>query len=117
MAKIADDFRSLLPPHLAAEDEDDRPVYVLWTFDPDTAEVYMDHNEDKHPAHHVTHTTLAPHVHHPEAVHGFAYSIEGGWRITNDEHSEVKDPYVVRKVVQKLREKYPEEPLPHIPSR
>lgn len=111
---IPEDFKSLLPPHEAAVEEDDRPIYVLWTFDPVTTKVHMDHNEDRHPAHALTHSTLAPEVTHPDTVHGFAYSIQGGWRITNDEDKEVKDPYVVRKVVDKLHKDYPVAPQPHI---
>src|SRR5450755_3024481 len=94
---VAPDLKALLPQRTAdVEDEDDRPLYYLWTFNPVDGEVYMDHNEDKHPAHHVTHDDLAPHVHHPEKVHGYAYSIKDGWRITDDEHKEVKDPCPAR---------------------
>lgn len=114
MSKVAPDFKKFLPPRVSVAEEDDRPIYYLWTFDPVTTKVHMDHNEDRHPAHALTHSTLAPEVTHPDTVHGFAYSIEGGWRITNDEHKEVKDPYVVRKVMDKLRGKHPEPPLPHL---
>jgi hypothetical protein len=41
--------------------------------------------------------------HHPETIHGYAYRIHGGWRITDDEHRPVKDPHVVEKVVKALR--------------
>lgn len=104
------DLKELLPPR---PEDDDRPVYYLWTFDPQDGHVYLDHNEEKHPAHHVTHDDLAPQVTHPETVHGYAYSIKDGWRITNDERDEV-DPYIARRVLKALKGEHPEPPLPHI---
>jgi hypothetical protein len=116
---IAPDLRELLPQHEAGEHEvDDRPVYYLWTFDPEgNGKIYIDHNEDRHPADALTHQTLAPHVTHPETVHGYAYSIKGGWRITDNHHNQVKGPegaYIVRRVEQALRGEHPEPPLPSI---
>jgi hypothetical protein len=109
---IASDFQRLLPQRKAKE-ADTRPVYYLWIFDPDTDQVHMDSNKGKAPAHHILHDDLAI-VRHPEAVRGYAYSIEGGWRITDDDHKEVKDHHIVRRVVQKLRTLHPEPALPHL---
>lgn len=116
---IAPDLKSLLPVHVANQMNDDRPVYYLWTYEPPldhtegNGKVYMDHNEDKHPAHHMTHDELAPQVTHPDKVHGYAYSIEGGWRITDDDHKEV-DPFIVRQILKALRSRHPEKPLPNV---
>jgi hypothetical protein len=111
---IAPDLKSLLPKQAAPQEEDDRPVYYLWVFDPDTAKVLIEHNEDKHPADHVTHQDIGAHIHHPDKIQGYAYSIKDGWRITNDSHDEVKDPFVVKRVLSALRGEHPEAPLPHL---
>jgi len=115
---IASDFRGLLK-QADVEDRDDRPIYYLWTWDPagndGNGKVHMDTNEGKHPADHITHDELAPHVYHPERVHGYAYSIKGGWRINTDDHKEV-DPGVVTRVMRKLRGEHPEPALPSVLS-
>lgn len=110
---IPSDLAELLPPRVAHE-RDDRPIYFLFTFDPTDGQVYLDHTEDKHPADVLTHRNLAPHVTHPERVHGYAYSIEGGWRLTTDEHRKIEDPYIERRVLKALRQEEPEADLPHI---
>lgn len=112
---IAPDLKALLK-QADAEDRDDRPIYYLWVFDPATNTVHMDHNQDKHPAYHVLHRDLEDqhHIHHPEKIRGYAYSIKGGWRITDDSHSEVKDPFIVDQVMRKLRGEHPEPALPNV---
>jgi hypothetical protein len=110
---IPDDLKALLPKQ-ASPLEDDRPLYQLWCFDPQTSEVHMDHNQDKEPAHHVLHRDIGGHIHHPDKVQGYAYSIKNGWRITNDEHKEVQDPFIVNRVMAKLRGEHPEPALPHV---
>lgn len=109
---IAPDFKELLPKRAAVE-EDDRPVYWLWTFDPEKDQIIIDHNENRHPADHLTHDTLAPHVHHPDKVHGYAYAIKGGYRVTDDDHKK-PDTHVEHLVLQALRGEHPEPPLPSI---
>lgn len=111
---ISSDFKALLPKQASPQPEDDRPVYYLFTFDPHDGKVYLDHNEDKHPADHITHKDQAPHVHHPEKIQGYAYAIKDGWRITTADHGEVKDPFVVKRVLAALRNEHPEPPLPHV---
>lgn len=111
---IAPDFKELLPKQASPKEEDDRPIYHLFVFDPESGKVKLDDNENASYADQVTHKDLAQDVHHPDKVQGYAYSIEGGWRITNDEHNEIKDPFIIKRVLQKLRGEYPEATLPHI---
>lgn len=112
--RIAEDLKSLLPKRASdPEERDDRPTYYLWTFDPQEDRVHIDHNENKHPADHVTHDELAPQVHHPDRVHGYAYSIKDGWRITDDDHKQV-DAHLVKLVLDALRGEHPEPPLANI---
>ena len=102
MTEIPEDFRNLLP-KLAAE-PDPGPVYYLWVFDPHNDRVILAHNRDKKPADHADHVELAKQVPHPERVHGYAYRIRGGWRVTTWAHVSVDDPHVLEVVRKKLNE-------------
>jgi hypothetical protein len=101
MARLPDDFVSLLP-KLSGE-PDLSPIYYLWVFDPVEDKVHVEHNEGRHRADHIDHGHLAERVSHPERLHGFAYRIKHGWRITNWEHRPVDDPHVVELVRKELR--------------
>lgn len=115
MAELAEDFRRLLPRQAAPHDKPDhRPAYYLWTFDPTDGKIHIDHNEGRHPAEILTHETLAPEVTHPDRVHGYAYSIVDGWRITNEEGKKIDDPFIVKRVLAALRDEHPPAPLPAI---
>jgi hypothetical protein len=94
-----DEFLDALP-KLAAEAGD--PIYWLWVFDPQDDKVILEHNKDRHAAHHITHRDLEDRVPHPERVHGYAYRIHGGWRITNIKHGAVDDPHIKHLVERKL---------------
>lgn len=94
------DFSELFPKTALARE--DGPVYFLWVFDPQEGEVHLEHNEGRHAAEHVDHSHLAERIVHPERVHGFAYRIRGGWRVTDWEHRPVDDPFILRKVKSAL---------------
>lgn len=85
----------------------DGPIYWLWVFDPQTGKVVTHHNEGLHRAHTKTHKDLAPEVIHPERLNGYAYKIKGGYRITTDDHREVKDPFISQSVLAKLKKEQP----------
>lgn len=101
MARLPDDFVSLLP-KLSGE-PDLSPIYYLWVFDPVEDKVHVEHNEGRHRADHRDHSHLAERVPHPDRIHGFAYHIKNGWRITDWEHRPVEDPHVVELVRKELR--------------
>lgn len=94
------DFKALLP---TTGLDYDGPIYHFWVFHPEDDTVSIHHNQGKHPAEHVTHGHLRQMHHHPETLHGYAYRIHGGWRITDDEHRAITDPHVVEKIVKALR--------------
>lgn len=96
------DFTDLLP-HQAANHHDGGPVYYLWVFDPHEDKVILEHNQGRHRAEHVDHAELARRVPHPDRVHGYAYKIVGGWRITDWEHRPIDDPHVLEKVKATLK--------------
>lgn len=93
---VPTEFLRLLPK--VAVEREEGPLYFLWVFDPDSGEVILEHNEDRHAAEHVDHGHLAERVKHPDKVHGYAYKIRGGWRITTWDHKPVDDPFVVKQV-------------------
>lgn len=101
MTDLPSDFTSLLPRVSAAPEKG--PVYYLWVFDPHEDKVILEHNEDRHPAQAVDHGDLAKRVTHEERVHGFAYRIHGGFRITDWEHKPLKDPHVLEAVRKALQ--------------
>jgi hypothetical protein len=98
---MADDIKDLQDPGKDTSPERRAATY-LWVYDPAEDKLYVDHNEDKHPAHRITHAEFHQEVDHPNAVRGFAYSIKGGWRITDRDHKEVEDPYLIKLVVSTL---------------
>lgn len=100
MTEVPEDFLALYP-KLATE-PDERPVYYLWVFDPQEAKVHLEHNEGRHHAEHLSHRDLAARTAHPSRVHGYAYSIRGGWRVTDWEHHPVEDPFVLKQVKKAL---------------
>lgn len=79
------------------------PFYYLWVYDPHTGDVTVEHNDDRHPADAITHSDLAEIIPHPGRTHGYAYRIENGWRITDENHSEVLDPNILHEVKLKLK--------------
>jgi len=97
-----------------AEVESGLPPYYLWVFDPTTGKVITEHNEGVDPLSVHTHEDLARLVSHPSRIHGYAYRIKGGWRITDWEHKPVNDPYVVREVVNSLDQAHK---VAHVGSR
>lgn len=76
------------------------PLYYRWAFDPFTGQVNLGHNEDGLPSEIEYHQDLAP---GPKSVHGYAYPIGGGWRLTDWEHKPVADPYVFASVMRSLK--------------
>lgn len=100
MPDIAPDFKALLP---KTGLDYDGPVYHLWVFHPEDDSVSLHNNHGEHPAEHITHGQLRQRHHHPETVHGYAYRIRGGWRITDDENHPIRDPHIVERVTQALR--------------
>lgn len=115
MPDIAPDFQELLPHRTALLNEPyDGPIYWLWVFDPESGHVTIHHNEDSSRAEAKTHDEVAPEVTHPGRLNGYAYKIQGGYRITTDDHKKLEDPFVVKQVIAALKGEQPHKPLPHI---
>jgi len=98
MTDIAPDFKELLP----KQEEYDGPIYWLWTFSPKSAKVTITHNDDRPRAHAMTHDDLEPGD--PERLKGYAYKIKGGYRITDDEHKKIVDPFIINQVLKALKD-------------
>lgn len=83
----------------------DAALYHSWVFDPRDAQVHISDDHGKPRRHKDHHRGLAEKVdHHPARIHGYAYRIIGGWRITDYEHKEV-DGFVAKQVLKSLIEK------------
>lgn len=115
MTDVAPDFQALLPQREALLREPyDGPIYWLWSFDPTDGHVVVHSNDGAPRAQAKTHDELAPEITHPERLNGYAYKIQGGYRITTDDHKKLEDPYVVKAVLSALKGEQPKKPLPHI---
>jgi hypothetical protein len=99
---VSEDFADLLPKVASLNG----PLYHLWVFDPEKDRVIIETPEEKPRSEHRYHVDLAEDVPHPERVHGYAYPIKGGWRITDWEHRPIEDPHIKQVVKRTLdREK------------
>ncbi len=81
-----------------------KPLYYRWTFRPSTATVDIDHNHDTSRAERKYHLEKAAENPEPDLVHGYAYRIKGGWRITSWDHKEV-DKFIKRQVMLTIERK------------
>lgn len=78
-------------------------LYYVWVFDPQSGEVDLydgeaDSNEIP------THQDLARQHPHENRVHGYAYRIVNGWRVTDWEDKPIDDPYILQTVNEALRD-------------
>jgi hypothetical protein len=64
---------------------DEHRIYRHWGYNPYIDEAYIDVDNDDF------------------ENTGYAYRIDGGWRLTDKDHNSVDDPYIVRKVMEGLR--------------
>lgn len=62
----------------------ERRIYHRWGYDPRDDSVHINERNDFD-------------------LNGYAYRIDGGWRLTDEEHDAVDDPYIVRKVMEALK--------------
>lgn len=77
------------------------PAFYTWLFDPVEGEVEL-HDNEGHALDTPSHNDLAEKYPHPDRVHGYAYRIIGGWRITDWEDKSIEDRHVLKKVQQAL---------------
>lgn len=81
----------------------DLPGHYSWVFDPRDAKVHLSDDHTKERRHQDHHHGLAEKAgHHPARIHGYAYRIHGGWRITDWDHK-VVDPFVAKEVIKTIR--------------
>lgn len=78
-----------------------KPLYHRWVFSPSKG-VTIGTNSDDHPALVKYHQGLGSEINDTDLVHGYAYPIGNGWRLTDYEHQAVEDPYIINQVVRRL---------------
>ena len=61
----------------------DQIIYQKWGYHPYNDEVHL--NDDK-----------------DHDQNGYAYRIDGGWKLTDIDHNKVEDPYLIKKIIQAL---------------
>lgn len=97
---VPDDFMKLLPQPPSKEAG---PLYHLWGFNPQDASITLENNESKHPAQVITPTDMRDKIVHPNALFGYAYPIQGGYRITDEDHRPIDDNFITNEVLKSLR--------------
>jgi hypothetical protein len=70
----------------------DRSIYHHWGYDPNADVVYLNDGREFD-------------------FNGYAYRIDGGWRLTDKDHDPVDDPYLVKKIMGALNGDNGEEPI------
>lgn len=100
--KPSQDFLDLFP---KPEGGPSGPVYWLWVFNPVNGVTLAKNNQDAPRADTITHSDLAEEVDHPDRLHGYAYPIRGGYRLTDWDHRPVGDPFIVKSVLAAINEK------------
>lgn len=101
------------PPTQAFSKIAHRPLYYRFAFDPQSGEVELAHNRETHPAYIRHHGDLAG---NGGMVHGYAYRIGNGWRLTDYDDKPFNDNYIRTKVVRAVRKKegLKEDNKPHV---
>lgn len=87
---VPEEFSDLLPKVAHVEG----PEYHLWVYNPQDDSVLIETPADKPRIEQRYHAELAEDVPHPNRVHGYAYPLRDGWRITDWEHHPVEDPHI-----------------------
>src|SRR3954471_18860471 len=95
---IPEEFAELLPRVAKAGG----PLYHLWVYDPSNDTVLIETPEKKPRSEQRYHEELSEDVPHPSWIHGYAYQIRNGWRITDWEHHPLGDVHVKRVVRRTL---------------
>lgn len=70
----------------------ERKIYHSWGYQPHDDSVHINGNED------YDHS-------------GYAYRLDGGWRLTDKDHDIVGDPYLIKKIIGALNGQNGEEPI------
>lgn len=88
-------------------------LHYRWTYDEDSGDVELVHNDEKRRAETEYHLDVAQRHPGQHLRHGFADRIEGGWRITDWESKAEKDQHTKQKVIEAIREREG-TPLPKV---
>lgn len=80
---------------------DVKTLYYSWLFFPKDASVELHHPGETDRANRKYHLE---HNSDPDTVHGYAYRIKGGWRVTDWEHKTC-DKYIANQVISAIERK------------
>lgn len=78
------------------------PLYKRWVFSPATGKVELADNTGN-PLDVRYHGDLASRINEPDLVHGYAYRLGDGWRLTDWDSKPLSDPFVVAQVMRTLQ--------------
>lgn len=78
------------------------PLYTRWVFSPTTGDVDLSDNSGD-PLSVKYHSDLARERNEANLVHGYAYRIGNGWRLTDWENKPLSDHYTIASVMRSLQ--------------
>lgn len=78
-------------------------IYYRWAYSPSTGDVTLSHNHEGHPADITLHADMAKERQEGDLLFGYAYRMENGWKVTDEDHKPADDVHL-RVAVEKAIE-------------
>ncbi len=76
-----------------------KPLYYRYVYSPTTGDVDLSHNQEGHHSLVPTHGEMALSRPESDLLTGYAYRLDGGWRILDADHRPVNDPHIIARVI------------------
>lgn len=77
-------------------------IYYRWVYSPSTGDVTLAHNHEGHPANIRFHDELNEDRPEADQINGYAYKLDGGWKLTDEEHKPVRDPHMLKVITEEI---------------
>lgn len=102
--KIPDDIRNLFQSKTAAP-KSKKVLYYLWTYGANTGKVLLDTDDSRPRKDHRYHEHMGEDHEDTDLIHGYAYRIKDGWRITDIEHNSLDDGHIKLEIIRAIRKR------------
>ena len=68
-------------------------IYYRWAYSPTSGDVTLSHNHEGHPADIRYHSQMAAERPEKDIEVGYAFKLENGWKVTDQDFKPVDDPH------------------------
>lgn len=79
-------------------------IYYRWVYSPSTGDVTLSHNHEGHPADIRFHDELNGDRDEKDQINGYAYKVDGGWHLTDEDHKPVDDPHMLKVIDEAVQQ-------------